>query len=240
MVKLLILLFGLLKLGKVGGTALTMLVSLAVYATIFGWRYAAGFIGLIFVHEMGHFLAARQRGLAVSTPTFIPFVGAWIQLKDQPMNVETEAYVAAAGPFIGTIGAAVIYFWGRETESGLLLAIAYSGFFINFFNLIPLSPLDGGRITAILSPRVWFIGAPMMLAIMLYHPSPLLVVIAIASAPALIRAWKYDPAAPENRAYYGVPASLKVEYGLFYLGLAAFLAIMTDATQRMVSGVAGG
>jgi Zn-dependent protease len=240
MIKLFVLLFSLLKLGKVGGTALTMLVSLAVYGTMFGWRYAAGFIGLIFVHEMGHFLAARQRGLAVSTPTFIPFVGAWIQLKDQPMNVETEAFVAAAGPFLGTIGAATIYFWGREAQSGLLLAIAYSGFFINFFNLIPLSPLDGGRITAILSPRVWFIGAPMMLAMMFYLPSPLLVVIAIASIPALAKAWKYDPTAPENRAYYGVPTALKLEYGLFYLGLAAYLAIMTDETHQLLTRTAGG
>ncbi|MBV8649865.1 MAG: site-2 protease family protein [Alphaproteobacteria bacterium] len=240
MIKLFVLLFGLLKLGKVGGTALTMVVSLAVYATVFGWRYAAGFIALIFVHEMGHFLAARQRGLAVSAPTFVPFVGAWIELKEQPMSVETEAYVAAAGPFLGTIGAALVYFWARETESGLLLAIAYSGFFINFFNLIPLSPLDGGRITAILSPRVWFIGAPMMLAMMIYHPSPLLVVIAIAAVPALIKAWKYDPKAPENVSYYGVPAALKLEYGVFYLGLAAFLAIMTDATQQMLKGTVGG
>jgi Zn-dependent protease len=239
MIKLAVLLFSLLKLGKIGGTALTMIISLAVYATVYGWRYAAGFIGLLFVHEMGHFLAARQRGLAVGAPTFIPFVGAWIELKEQPMNVETEAYVAAAGPFLGTIGAAIVYFLARDQESGLLLAIAYSGFFLNFFNLIPLSPLDGGRMTAILSPRVWFIGAPIMLAMMAYHPSPLLVIIAIASVPALIKAWRYDPAAPENRAYYAVPMSLKLEYGVFYLGLAAFLAIMTDSTQHILRGTAG-
>jgi Zn-dependent protease len=80
------LLFGLFKFGKIGGTILTMLVALAVYTSIFGWQYAAGFIALIFVHEMGHFLAAKQRSLAVSAPTFIPFVGAWIELKDQPMD----------------------------------------------------------------------------------------------------------------------------------------------------------
>jgi Zn-dependent protease len=240
MLKLVALLFGVLKLGKVGGTALTMLISLGVYATIFGWRYAAGFIGLIFVHEMGHFLAARQRGLAVSTPTFIPFVGAWIQLKDQPMNVETEAYVAAAGPFLGTVGAVLVYFWARETQSSLLLAIAYSGFFLNFFNLIPLSPLDGGRMTAILTPRVWFIGVPLMIAMMIYRPSPLLVVIAIVAIPALMKAWKYDPNAPENRAYYNASLELKIEYGLFYLGLAVFLAMMTDSTHEILRGTAGG
>jgi Zn-dependent protease len=234
------LLFGAFKLGKVGGTVLTMLISLAVYTGIFGWRYAAGFIGLLFVHEMGHFIAARQRSLSVSLPTFIPFVGAWIELKDQPMDVETEAYVAAAGPFLGTVGATLIYFWGRETESGLLLAIAYGGFFLNFFNLIPLPPLDGGRMTAILSPRIWFVGVPMMLALMLYRPSPLLILIAIAAIPALRKAWHYDANAEENRAYYAASLSLRLEYGLFYLGLAAFLAVMTDATHTMIQGNLGG
>jgi Zn-dependent protease len=230
-------LLGALKLGKVGGTTLTMLISLAVYAQIFGWQYAAGFLALLMLHEMGHFLAARQRGLSVSTPTFIPFVGAWIELKDQPMDVETEAYVAAAGPFLGTIGATAVYFWGRNTGSGLLLAVAYAGFFLNFFNLIPISPLDGGRMTAILSPRIWFIGVPIMVAFFLYHPSPLFILIALLAIPALKQAWYYDPNAPENQAYYAVPFATKLEYGVFYLGLAVFLAIMTNTTHDLLEGV---
>lgn len=234
------LLLGVFKFGKAGGTLVTMLISLAFYAGMFGWRYAAGFIGLLLVHEMGHFVAARQRGLAVSTPTFIPFVGAWIELREQPMDVETEAYVAAAGPLVGTIGATAIYFWGRDADSGLLLAIAYSGFFLNFFNLIPLSPLDGGRMTAILSPRIWFLGAPLMLAMMAYRPSPLLILILFLSVPSLIKAWKFDPQAEENRLYYSASASLKAEYGALYLGLAAFLAVMTEATHEMIGAGTGG
>jgi Zn-dependent protease len=234
MIKLLALLFGALKFGKIAATGGTMLLSLAIYASLYGWRYAAGFIGLLFAHEMGHFVAARQRGLAVGAPTFIPFVGAWIQLKEQPMNVETEAYVAAAGPFIGTLAATGVYFWARESQSGLLLAIAYSGFFLNFFNLLPMSPLDGGRITAILSPRIWFLGVPMMGALLLYRPSPMLVLIAVLAIPSLRRAWRFDPRAPENIAYYGTPLGLRVEYGIFYLGLAAFLAIMTQSVYGML------
>jgi Zn-dependent protease len=236
MIKLLALLFGALKFGKIAMTGGTMLLALLVYGSIYGWRYAAGFIGLLFAHEMGHYLAAKQRGLSVGAPTFIPFVGAWIQLREQPMNVETEAYVAAAGPFIGTIAATAVYFWARDSGSGLLLAVAYSGFFLNFFNLLPLSPLDGGRITAILSPRIWLLGAPMMLALMLYRPSPLLVLIAILAIPSLRRAWNYDAKAPENIAYYGVPMELKIEYGCFYLGLAAYLAIMTESVYGMLHG----
>jgi Zn-dependent protease len=236
MIKLLALLLSGVKLGKLFTTGGTMLLSVVLYAFVWGWRYAAGFVALIFVHEMGHYIAARQRGLAVGAPTFIPFVGAWIQLKDQPMDVETEAYVAAAGPFVGTVATTLVYFWGSHSESGLLLAIAYSGFFLNFFNLIPLPPLDGGRMTAILSPRIWFVGAPLMLGLMLYRPSPLLILIAIASLPALKKAWHYDPADPDNRAYYAVPLAMRIEYGAFYLGLAAFLAVMTHSVHAMIQG----
>lgn len=239
MIKLVAILLSLFKLGKISGTGLTMVISLAVYASVFGWQYAAGFIGLLFVHEMGHFAAARHRGLNVSAPTFIPFVGAWIELKDQPMNVETEAFVAAAGPFLGSIAATLVYLLARDQESPLLLAIAYAGYFLNFFNLIPLAPLDGGRMTAILSPRIWFIGAPIMLVLMLYRPSPLLFVIALISLPSLLKAWKFDPQAPENLKYYSTPVSLRIEYGVFYLGLTAYLGIMTDSVHGMLQGSPG-
>ena len=65
MLKLLLLLFSGLKFGKIFMTGGTMLISVVVYAWIFGWRYAVGFVALLFVHEMGHFIAARQRGLPV-------------------------------------------------------------------------------------------------------------------------------------------------------------------------------
>jgi Zn-dependent protease len=147
----------------------------------------------IFVHEMGHYIAAKQRGLNVGAPTFIPFVGAWIQLNDQPHNAETEAYVGLAGPLVGTIGALACYFAARSTGSNLLLALSYAGFFINLFNLIPLSPFDGGRITAVLSPRVWLLGVPILIALFFYRPSPMLILVGLMAAPQVMRAWKYDP-----------------------------------------------
>jgi Zn-dependent protease len=237
-VKLLLFLLAGLKWGKLGATGATMLLSLALYATIWGWPYAAGFIALLFAHEMGHFIAARQRGLNVGAPTFIPFVGAWIALKDEPLDVETEAYVATAGPLVGTVAAVAVYLWGRSTDSSLLLAIAYAGLFLNLFNLLPISPLDGGRITAIISPRVWLIGAPMMLAMLVYRPSPVLVMVAILAVPQLVRAWKYDPKAPENLAYYAVPLQSKLEYGGLYLALTAYLGIMTYEVHEMLGAVA--
>lgn len=223
-------LFALLKGGallKVLVPAGTMALSVAVYAWIYGWQYAVGFVGLIFVHEMGHYLAARQRGLNVGLPTFIPFVGAWIELKEKPHDVETEAYVGLAGPLVGSIGALAVYFMARQLDSRLLLAVAYSGFFLNLFNLIPVSPLDGGRVTAVLSPRIWFAGLPFLAAAFFYYPSPLLVVIGLLALPQLKAAWNYDPKAPENLAYYGIKAEDRLSYAACYLALVGFLALMS-------------
>lgn len=230
----LLLLFKFLKLGKIGLTAGSMLLSLAAYAVMFGWRYAAGFIALLFLHEIGHYLAAQQRGLNVGAPTFIPFVGAWIELKESPPDVETEAYVAFAGPFVGTLGAVACYFWGRETQDSTMLAIAYAGFFLNFFNLMPISPLDGGRITAILSPRIWFAGVPILIATFVYMPSPLLVLIGLASISSLQKAWNYDPNDAENVRYYGVTMQKRIEYTAMYLGLVLYLGIMAYSTHELI------
>jgi Zn-dependent protease len=237
MLKLLSALFVAGKLGKVAITGGTMLISVFAYALIFGWWYAVGFVALILIHEMGHYIAARQRGLDVGLPTFIPFVGAWVQLKDQPHDAEMEAYIGVAGPITGTAGALVCYFLARNYNSDLLLALSYAGFFINLFNLIPLSPFDGGRITAIVSPRVWFAGVPILVGLFLWRPSPMLILVAILAAPQVMRAWRYDPKAPENAAYYGVSLESKITYGVLYLALAAYLAVMTYDVSEMLKHV---
>lgn len=234
---LFLLLFSGLKWGKLAASGGSMLLSLAIYATIWGWRYAAGFIALLFAHEMGHYVAARHRGLDVGAPAFIPFVGAWIALKDQPIDVETEAYVAISGPLVGTAAALAVYLWARSADSGLLLAISYSGLFLNLFNLLPISPLDGGRVTAVLSPRIWLLGAPILLALMLYRPSPMLIIVVILAAPQLMSALRYDPKASENIAYYAVPLQTKLEYGSMYLALAALLAVMTYDVHEMLGSL---
>ncbi|MEK6419017.1 MAG: site-2 protease family protein [Burkholderia gladioli] len=234
MTKLLLLLFGGLKLGKVLVTAGSMLLSIAVYAMFYGWRFAAGFVALLLVHEGGHYLAARKRGLDVSLPTFVPFVGAWIELKALPHDAETEAYVGLAGPLMGTVGALACYVLARRVDSNLLLALSYAGFFLNLFNLIPLSPFDGGRITAVLSPRIWFVGVPVLIGLFLYHPSPMLIVMAVLALPQLKRAWHYDAHAPENIRYYGMADSVKWSYAAGYLGLLTFLGLMTFGVHEML------
>ncbi len=237
--KLLMLLLSGLKLGKLFTTGGTMLISVFAYSLIFGWPYAIGFVVLLFCHEMGHYIAARQRGLNVGAPTFIPFVGAWIQLKEQPMNAETEAYVGMAGPLAGTVASLACYGLARMEGSMLLLAIAYSGFFLNLFNLIPLPPLDGGRMTAVISRKFWFIGGPVLIALFLWRPSPLLILIAILAAPQLWQALRGEEEAVPAGYYDSAPLEKRIEYALLYLGLTAFLAIITHDLHEMLGAVRG-
>lgn len=239
MLKSLLLLLKAAKLGPALKTLVTMLLSVGTYALFWGWRYAAGFVALIFCHEMGHFLAARQRGLPVGTPTFIPFVGAWIQLDRMPHDVETEAYVGIAGPAVGSAASLGCYFAADATGSDLLLALAYSGFVLNLFNLIPVSPLDGGRITAIISPRVWLLGAPILVALFFWRPSPMLLLIAFMAAPQIMQALKGVPAPGLSPTYYEVSTARKIEYAVWYLGLAALLALLAFETHEELKSVRG-
>lgn len=237
--KLLLLLFAGLKLSKVFLSAGSMVLALVVYASIYGWPYAAGIIVMLLVHEMGHYLTARSLGLNVGLPTFIPFVGAWIALKEQPMSVQVEAKVAYAGPFAGSLAAFGAYFLARESGSQVLLAVAYAGFLLNLFNLLPLSPLDGGRIMAIVSPRIWLLGVPLLGAVAYFRPSPMLLVIGIVALPQLIKAWKFDPKAPENLAYHDAKLQDKIEYAALYLCLAAVLAVMCAEVRDMLPQIRG-
>ena len=228
--KLLLLVFYALKSGKLLLTGGTMLLSIVTYSFVFGWPYAVGFVLLIFCHEMGHFIAARQRGLAVGAPTFIPFVGAWIELKDLPHDVETEAYIGLAGPVVGTVAALACYFAARSQHSALLLALAYAGLMLNLFNLIPLSPLDGGRITAIISPKMWWLGVPILGGLFLVHPSPMLILIAVLAIPQLLASRRTDAGRPAG--YYAVPLAKRIEYAVWYLGLTVLLASMSYSLHQ--------
>jgi len=236
-IKLLLLLLSGAKLGKLFTTGGTMLLSVVIYAFVWGWKYAVGFVVLLFVHEMGHYIAARQRGLAVGAPTFIPFLGAWIELKDLPHDVETEAYVGLGGPLLGTVGALVTYVLARSYDADWLLAVSYSGFFLNLFNLIPVSPFDGGRITAVLSPRIWLLGVPILGALFLYRPSPMLFIVALLAGPQIWKAFKFRSDSVEAQTYYAAHPSVKWQYGLIYLALTGFLAVMTYDVHGMLEGM---
>ncbi len=239
MLKILLLALNAAKLGPLLKSGGTMILSVFAYSLLFGWRYAAGFVLLIFVHELGHYLSAKRAGLDVGLPTFIPFVGAWIELKDQPMDARVEAKIALAGPVAGTLGAMACYYVARSTHSPLLLALSYAGFMLNLWNLLPINPLDGGRIVGLLSPRIWLIGLPLLGALLFWKPSPMLFLILILALPSVWRVWRGTWRETMPAGYYEQPMSVKVEYGAAYLGLAVFLALMSHSVHEELLRVVG-
>jgi Zn-dependent protease len=234
MTKLLLLLFSGAKLSKVFLSIGSMLLTIWVYAQLYGMPFAVGFVVLLLIHEMGHYFAARQRGLDVSLPAFIPFVGAWINMRQRPHDAETEAYVAFAGPFIGTLAAFACFYHGQASGDEFWIALGYTGFILNLFNMIPVSPLDGGRITQVLSPRIWLLGAPLLIGLFMLRPSPMLILVGLLALPSVIQAWRYNPNDPAHAAYRDVPNKVRYEYGIMYLGLTAFLAIMAYEAHALL------
>jgi Zn-dependent protease len=237
MSRIFLLLVAALKFGKLVPTVLSMVIAIGAYALVYGWRYAVGFVAMMLIHEMGHYVAARQRGLHVGLPTFIPFVGAWVELKSMPHDAETEAYVGLAGPMLGTVGAIAAWWLARDSGPNWLLAVAYAGFMINLFNLIPLPPMDGGRVTAVLSPRIWLLGVPILGWMLLTHFSPILLIVAILAVPHVFAALRFDRESAQAQGYYAVPARTRWEYGLIYVGLIAFLAYMTNEVDHQLRGI---
>ena len=236
--RLLLLAVAALKFGKLSGTLITMLISIGVYAMVFGWRYAVGIVAMLFLHEMGNYIAAVQRGIKVRLPMFIPFAFAWVRLEESPHDAETEAYIGLAGPMLGTVAAIGAYFLARNADLAWLLAVSYTGFFLNLVNLIPLPPLDGGRVTNILSPRIWLLGVPIIGLLMWFHFSVILLVIAIMAGPHLLAALRFNPDDPDVKRYYeAVTPRVRWEYGLLYVGLIAFLGYMTNEVDAQLQGI---
>jgi Zn-dependent protease len=119
-------------------------VSVGAYALIWGWKFGVGFVLLILVHEMGHFVAAKLQGLEVTLPTFIPFVGAYVLIRNQPRDPYRNSLIALAGPAAGSVAAAAC--WAAAGSSNLLMALAYAGFLLNLINLVPAGWFDGGAV----------------------------------------------------------------------------------------------
>jgi Zn-dependent protease len=212
---------------KVVTTGASMLVSVAAYAWLWGLPFAIGFVVLIFVHELGHVIELRRQGVPASAPLFIPFLGAVIGMRELPDDAWKEARVALAGPILGSVGAAACWIAGAATDSDLLVALAFVGFFLNLFNLIPIVPLDGGRAAAALHPAFWFLGLLMMIGLVIVAPNPLLFLIVIIGGLDLWRRWRERGQAAD---YYRLETWQRVTVGVVYLGLAAVLALAMSAT----------
>lgn len=216
------LLWGALK------TGLSMLLMIWVYAWLFGWQFAAGFVFLIFVHEMGHVIAAKWLGIPVSAPLFIPFIGASILMKQNPRDAWTEALMAYGGPLAGCIGSWICWFIALQFHQPWVMAVAASSFLINIFNMIPIPPLDGGRICSAVSPWFWIFGLILLGASVIYFHAwnsiVIIIIVLIAALPRMKQTLFGQPS-PEMQAYYNVHISNRLIMALMFLGLLAALML---------------
>jgi Zn-dependent protease len=232
-IKGLLLLLPKLKLLTTSGTAL---VSVAAYSLFWGWTFAGGFVVLLFVHEMGHVLALRREGIKASAPMFIPFLGAMISAKSLGENALAEARVGLAGPILGSLGAAAVAVAGALTGSSLLLALAYVGFLINLFNLLPVVPLDGGRAMAAMAPWMWFVGFAGLVAMAFIFPNPIILIIVVFGGIETWRRWQQRKTRSlEQAAYYRVSPRHRLLVGAAYLGLIVALVFGMHETHVLSS-----
>ncbi len=214
---------------KIFTTSASMLVSIAAYALIWGWSFAIGFVLLLLIHEMGHVLQLRREGIKASAPMFIPFLGALVAMKELPKDAAAEARVGLAGPVLGA--AACLIPWGIYGITGdeLFKALAFVGFFLNLFNLLPVLPLDGGRAMAALSPWMWLLGYGLLVGVTFVYPNPIMLLILVLGGLETWRRWKHRND-PDERRYMRIRPRTRAAVAGVYLGLAALLAVGMDAT----------
>jgi Zn-dependent protease len=205
---------------KTGGT---MLLSIIIYTSLYGFRFAFGVVILIFVHECGHLLVAKWLNLKVSAPMFIPFFGAVILLKESPRNAWIESQVAIGGPILGTIGGVVCFAIYAVTGDLFWCALARWSFLINLFNLTPIGFLDGGRIATALSPWLWILGTVIFAVLLFVSFNPVLLIIFIMTLPRLFSLFRKKT--PEEQRYFEVTPMQRLIMGGMYIGLAAFLVL---------------
>jgi Zn-dependent protease len=214
---------------KIFATSGSMLVSIGAYTLLWGWRFAVGFVLLLLVHELGHVIELRHQGVPASAPLFIPFLGAVVGMKQMPKNAWREARVALAGPILGSLGAAAVWVAGEAIDSDLLIGLAFVGFFLNLFNLLPIVPLDGGRAVAALHPALWAVGLAGLLVLTFVAPNPILIIILLIGGLELWNRWRARNA-PGAKEYYRVTAWQRAATAVTYVGLAALLALAMSAT----------
>jgi Zn-dependent protease len=206
-------------------------VSVWLYAVLFGgWKIAIVFVLMILVHELGHYLTWRNFGVPVNLPMFVPGLGAFVASKGGTPAQNLAA--AIAGPLFGVGAATVCWAYGLESGERFWIACAYIGYFLNFFNLMPIPMLDGGAIAGAIDARLWYLGVPIFIAFMFYFGLTIfsvifVVLILITAVPRLLALWRgqIDPRAS------GLTPTQRTLGGFAYLGLALLAVAGAAATH---------
>ena len=217
-----------MPLGKLLLSSGTMVLSMLAYAAQGGWKFGVGLVLLILLHELGHGAAMKRAGVQAGWPVFIPFFGAMIAMQGRPAHPCVEADIAFAGPMAGTAASLACAGLGLFWHDPFWIGLAYTGFFLNLFNLVPFGFLDGGRVARVLSRKASIVGAIVLGLLFLKSPSPQLLMIA-----ALGTMHAFRSASDPDLAL--VTPEQKSTWSFRYFGLCAFLGACTLFSHQLIA-----
>ena len=223
--------FGATQYAVAGGS---MLVTVVAYATQFRLGLVIGFVIVTLIHEIGHAVAIRMKGLRAGFMVFIPFIGGAVTLKDQPRSAFDDALIGLAGPIAGTFASLLslqIYKW---TDDPLYLLIAATGFILNLINLLPIGMLDGGRISAAVTKWMWVFGGGFLLYKVIKQPNPLLIAILVLAVFQVYAAINRE----QDDKFYDVTVSQRAGIAVAYFSLVIFLGHQTFMALHRIEGLA--
>ena len=210
--------FGILASALKLKTLASMVLSIGLYAIDWGVPFAVGFVLLILVHELGHVWVLKREGIPATAPVFIPFIGAFIAMKGLPRDAYVEAKVAIGGPIAGSLAAWATLVAGLALDRPMLVSLGHVGILLNLFNLVPVSPLDGGRIAGAFSRAFWVAGYGIGLIALVLTRSPLLLIVLVVGLFTLWQRWK-NPVP----GYDAIPRARRLAVGLAYAALVVAL-----------------
>lgn len=215
--------FGAWQYAIAGGS---FLVTIWAYTKQAPLAVVVGFVAITLIHEIGHAIVIRAKGMRAGFMVFIPFIGGAVTMKGQPRTVYDDALIGLAGPFLGTIASLLVLQFYKWTFDPTYLLIALYGFGLNLFNLVPLGMLDGGRISAAVTKWMWVLGGGALVYKVIDQPNPLTIAIAVLAAfqvyASIVRE-KTDP------RFYEITGSQRAAIAILYFALVIFLGHQTSA-----------
>ncbi len=224
--------FGLMQFSVAG---VSMGLSIWAMATKAPLPLVVGFVAIILIHEIGHAVAIRAKGLRAGMMVFIPFIGGAVTLKDQPRSAYDDAQIGLAGPIAGTFASLVFLQVYKWTDQPLYLAIAAAGFAVNLLNLLPIGMLDGGRISAAVTKWMWVFGGGVLVYKVVKQPNPLMLLILLLAAFQVYLSILREK---DDKAFYDVTFAQRVFIAIAYFGLVLFLGHQTWMNLNRLSALA--
>lgn len=217
------------SLASLSVTAGSMALTIVAYVLKTGWwGFVIGFVLITLIHEIGHALMMRKKGLQVGAMLFIPFLGGAVTPKEQPSNAFDDAQIGLAGPVGGTVASVVSLGIFNATGDTLYLVVAFAGFIINLLNLLPVGVLDGGRISAAITKWMWVLGGAILFYMMVRWRSPLLLLVLLVALFQVYKAITEE----RNDVFYELTTGQRVSIAAAYFSLVLFLGYASVATHR--------